>query len=827
MGADKALAFGTLLRLYRDARALTQEELAERAGLTPQAIGLLERGERRRPQRYTVQKVADALGLSAEERAQFEGAARDAPIQRGLSAPRSDNLPIPPSPLVGREQEVATVARLLRLPNVRLLTLTGPGGVGKTRLAQEVAASLRPAFADGVNYTPLVALCDPALVPSAVAQALGIELTAGRAAPEGLMEALRDREMLLLLDNFEHLLGAAPLVADLHLACPGLTMLVTSRTPLRLRGEHQFPVSPLPVVGAPEASPAVELFGQRARAAVPTFALSDANMTTVADICRRVDGLPLAIELVGARVKLLPPSALLERLARRRDASWALLTGGGRDLPEHQRALRDTIAWSYDLLSPREQTLFRRLAVFAGGCTVDAVERVRATVGEEEGAVVEGLVALVDNSLIQPRPAISGDWQIEREPRFAMLEYAVDLLDASGEAEEVQRRHAEYFVRLAESAQMVGPDQAAWIARLEDELDNMRRTLAWAEEVGDAETGLRLVVAVWRFWLVRGYLGEGNAWLERMLALQERDRVRHDLLRAKVLWTLGLFAKEQRDYQRAKLRYGEALTLYRSLGDGVGVTVRLAHLGIVAQEEGDLNRAEPLLEEALSVGREVGEPHGTAMVLIGLADVTRARGDLARTESLLGESLALFRSMGHAWGIARALTMLGDAACVRRDLARAASLYGEALELHRTVRAKQGITGCLEGLAEVACARGELALAARLGGAASALREEMGWPLPPAARERQERVAVAAREGLGAGGFEEAWAAGRELGLADAIEVALDACPDRLAPSNGDSGGPSRGLRPPLLLRMRGGTRTNSRPLHRPHEFGPIPTLDL
>ncbi len=632
MDADRTLTFGMLLRRFRDARALTQEELAERAGLTPQAIGLLERGDRR-PQRYTVQKIADALGLSAEERAQFEGAARDASIERGLSAPHRDNLPIPPSPLVGREQEVATVARLLRLPNVRLLTLTGPGGVGKTRLALEVAASLRPAFADGASYTSLVALRDSVLVPSAIAQALGIERTVGRAATERLMEALRGREMLLLLDNFEHLLGAAPLVADLHLACPGLTMLVTSRTPLRLRGEHQFPVPPLPVVGTPEASPAVELFGQRARAAVPTFTLSDANMTTVAEICRRVDGLPLAIELVGARVKLLPPSALLERLARRRDASWALLTGGARDLPEHQRALRDTIAWSYDLLSPREQTLFRRLAVFAGGCTVDAAERVCATVGEEVGAVVESLATLVDSSLIQPWPAISGDGQVESEPRFAMLEtvreYAVDLLDASGEAEDIQRRHAGYFVRLAESAQLVGPDQAAWIARLEDGLDNMRRTLQWAEEVGDAETGLRLVVAVWRFWLVRGYLGEGNAWLERMLALEERDRVRHELLRAKVLWTLGLFAKEQRDYQRAKLRYGEALALYRSLGDGVGVTSALAHLGIVAQEEGDLNRAEPLLEEALSVSREVGEAHGTAMVLIGLADVTRARGDVS------------------------------------------------------------------------------------------------------------------------------------------------------------------------------------------------------
>jgi predicted ATPase/DNA-binding XRE family transcriptional regulator len=797
--ASTGSTFGELLRSYRDSLNLTQEELAGRTGLTPQAIGLLERGERRRPHRYTVGKLAEALELTGQDLAWFEAAARRSSARRATAKPSHGHLPVPATPLVGRDEEATSAVRLLLGEEVRLLTLTGPGGVGKTRLALEVADRSGEAFADGVAFVPLAPLRDAALFPSALAQTLGIKEVAGEAPQQTLEQHLRDRQMLLVLDNLEHLLAATPVVAALVAACSQLTVLATSRAPLRLSGEHQFPVPPLPL---PEAkiltswdvlehySPAVELFRQRAQAVTPTFELTVTNAITVARICHKLDGLPLAIELAAARVKLFPPKALLDRLDRR----LQLLGGGARDLPERQQTLRDAVAWSYDLLDPAEQALFRRLAVFAGGCSLDAAEVICGSEEYErvESSVLETLASLVDSSLLVPRSESSMRQEEEQEPRFTMLEtireYALERLGVSSEVEEVQRRHAQYYVALAEAAQPEASkqwDEAEWwsqFTRLEREHDNVRAALGWAVQSREAETAARLAIALWWIWIERGYLSDGRRWMETILAVDGMEDpsggAPHALparTKAYLLQVAGILAMAQGDHDHAVALHEGAMAVYREMGHKRGVSASLRELGFVAYERGDYERAVYLHEQSLALARGFGTTFGVAWSLRALGDAVRGQGDLRRARMLLEESLALSRSKEHAWGIARTLASLGSMACEAGEHARASRLYEESLELGgRRMGLNHTILVCLEGLARVAVAQGRMQRAARLCGAAAALREDRGWPLPPAKRVEHERTTAAAREALGEEAFEAAWAEGHAMPLEDAITVALN-----------------------------------------------------
>jgi predicted ATPase/DNA-binding XRE family transcriptional regulator len=776
------LAFGDLLRRCRASAGLTQEELAESTGLTTQAISLLERGERRRPQRYTVLKLSEALGLEGESLAEFEAAARPSARSRPIITPRGAP-PTPQTPLVGREDETAEVAGLLAREDVRLLTLTGPGGVGKTRLALEVASISREAFADGTAFVSLAPLRDASVVPSALAEAFGVREVAGQSLLQTLSLHLGSGRVLVVLDNLEHLPGAVPLVADLVGACPGLTVLATSRAPLHLTGERQFPLGPLPSLAEEHGTPAaVELFRQRAVAVAPHFELTDANAATVARVCQRLDGLPLAVELAAARIKLFTPLALLERL----DRGLELLAGGARDLPERQRTLRDTVAWSYDLLDEQERLLF--LSVFVGDFSLEAAEAVCWP--EAEGDFLQTLASLVDNSLLVSRAETAADGEDgeDGEPRFAMLgtirEYAAGRLGSDGEADETHRAHALYYLALAEATQ---PETAAptqrgwWWKRLEKEHDNLRTALDWTIQTGESDTAARFALALWRFWSAR-HLGEGFRWLEAVLTMWGAPGVepqRQERRRAFLLLVAGILATRHGDYDRAVALDEASLTLYRDLGHERSTHGPLRELGAVAYHRGDYERAVRLGEQALAVARESGNASGSALAACNLADALTARGDLETARTLLEEAQSSLRSREQTVpslnALVNTLNRLGSVRCETGDYTRAGESYLESLRLMwQYVGRAYETAACLEGLARVAAGQGRPERAAWLLGASAALRDEMGTPLTPIARADHDHASEAALEALGEPAFEAAWTAGNEASFEAAIISALE-----------------------------------------------------
>jgi predicted ATPase/class 3 adenylate cyclase len=692
---------------------------------------------------------------------------------------RMNNLPAQPTPLVGRERELKEVRDLLRTEGVRLLTLMGPGGIGKTRLGLQVAAELLDEFEDGVFFVALAPIIDPALVASAIAEPLGVVEAGDQPLEESLKGYLRGKELLLLLDNFEQVLAGAPLVGELLSVCPKLKVLATSRSVLRIYGEQEYPVPPLelprpgrlPPIDRLSQYEAVRLFIERAKAARPDFSVTDENAPAVAEICARLDGLPLAIELAAARIKLLTPGAMLERLGSR----LKLLRGGSRDLPERQRTLRGTIEWSHALLEEGERVLFARLAVFSGGRTLEAIETICDARGDLPVDALEGVSSLLDKSLLRQEEGPEG------EPRFVMLEtiheYARERLEASGEAEEVRRLHAAYFLALAEEAEpeLSGADQLACLERLEAEHDNMRAALSWSLEK-EPETALRLAVALARFWEKRSYFSEGSSWLEAALRLSDRVEAAttHSATRARLLSEAGTFAFFRTDFEHAIVLHGKALELYRELGDDSGVAFALLCLGAQHMEKGDHEQAAPFLEEALALSHRIGDKRNIAGTLHNLAEVERQRGNYERAKALGMESIALLREMEDKWQLGMVVGWLGLLAVWSgddHDLAERS--LEEALALDRELGNWAYGAYCLESFAGLAGARAQGSRAARLWGAAEALRTNIGAPRPLDARLLYEPSMAAARAQLGEAAWEAAFAEGMAMSPEEAAEYAL------------------------------------------------------
>jgi predicted ATPase/DNA-binding CsgD family transcriptional regulator len=694
----------------------------------------------------------------------------------GRAMNQAHSPPLQPSRLLGREQDVAAALALLRRADVRLVTLTGPAGIGKTRLAIEVAGALADAFADGVCFVDLAPIRDPALVSSAIAQTLGVRAVGGESIRVRLQQVLSARQRLLVLDNFEQVLAAGLELAELLAAGAGLKLLVTSRAALRVRWEHELPVPPLAVpdlaaLPAPAdlaRIPAVALFVERATAIKPSFRLDDQNAAAVAAVCAGLEGLPLAIELAAVRSRLFAPAALLARLTRRLE----FLTEGARDLPARHQTLRGAIGWSYDLLDEGEQRLFRRLAVFRGGGTLPAAQAVAGD-ADSDRPLLDAIAALVDKNLLWLDEVPGG------EPRLRMLEtlreYGLEQLLASGELAAVHRRHLAYLVDLAEAmdAGWRGPDPNAWLERVERELANVRAALAWsATHENELELGLRLGAALWRFWELRGHIAEGRRWLTQLAEAPGASA--HSAARAAALNTAGYLALFMHDLGAGRQQIEASLAIRQQINDRRGVALSLYSLGVLTRFDGDPERSRALLERSLAMARALGDRVLTYIALFNLAELAQAQGNLAQAVALHDESLALKREQDDVWSIANSWMSLAMLARQQGEDQRAAAQFGQALALFHRLRDSRDVALCLDGLATVAAAQGRMDRAARLLGAATASRETVSAPASMDDRAARERATAASRAALGEARFREAWEAGRALAVDTAVTFALD-----------------------------------------------------
>jgi predicted ATPase len=743
---------------------------------------------------------------------------------------RQTNLPAVLTPLIGREQELEAGHQQILNPKTRLLTLIGPPGIGKTRLALQVASNAVEHFDDGIFFVDLSPVSDPDSVLPTIGRALGLKEAGERPIEELLLDFARDKRALLVLDNFEQVLDAAPLVVKLMESGPWLKAVVTSREALHVRGERHLSVPALNVPDMNRLPPvesllnysAVELFAERAVEVAPGFVLTDKNAEDVAQVCVALEGLPLAIELAAARLRHLSPRVLRAELSSR----LKLLTGGRRDLPPRQRTLFSAIEWSYDLLSEKEQDLFAKLGVFSGGFTASAVYAVCGAKSERDvPAVQEILFSLVDKSIVKEAnsDAVTGDM------RFGMLEvireFAVERLEERGEIEEARQRHALYFMALAEESEvpLSGADQIPWLNRLEAEYDNLLAALRWSV-LRDPEVGLRLAGALKHFWWIRGNFSEGRTWLAAALeayptpasTLSARESpeiaVAQDY-RAKALYGVGALASEQGDFELARLAYNECLTIARALGHRRSIAVSLGALGDLAINQGDFARALPLLEESLAIRRELGDKWGIAVMfsslgliahmqgdyatarsyheesliiwqelgekfriaesLDHLGIVSLAEGDYAKARPLLEESLTIRRQLGHKWGIATSLGHLASLAHVEGDHTLARRLYEESLIIQRDIGNKTGFASVLCELAEVATTTGDATRGAKLLGIVAGLCEGIKVPLDAESRAVYERSLDSAKEQLGDEAFDKACADGRTMPIEEAVDYAL------------------------------------------------------
>ncbi len=738
----------------------------------------------------------------------------DAPVHR--SETRPSNLPVPRTAFLGREQEVTALGQLLDREDVRLVTLTGPGGIGKTRLVLQVASEIGPRFPSGVSFVSLSVVRESGLIASAIAQTMGVRETGNKSAHESVKDYLGGLEqpMLLLLDNFEHLVSAAPDISDMLSAGPKLKIVVTSQSPLHVYGEHEFPVPPLalpdpkslPPLDVLSRLPAVALFVERARAVKHEFTLTTENAPAIAAVCARLDGLPLAIELAAARIKLLSPSAMLARL----ESCLNLLTGGARDLPTRQQTLRGTVDWSYGLLNPAEQTLFRRISAFLGGCTLEAVEAVCDTAGDLGLDVLDGMASMMDKSLAQQVEGAAG------ETRFVMLsairEYALERLAASDDEAATRRSHAAYYLVLAEEGALEAAAHPEWLDRFEVEHDNFRAALGYLTKIGDADWGLRLGTALFHFWETREYLTEGRDRIAKLLALE--GAAARPKQRSRLLFSAAVLAGEQGDYTSAHRLFEESLETCVELNDNRGVAVALNALAVTARDRGEFATASLLLERCVAIWRDEGDSADVARALSNLANVAKLQGESARASSLYDECLAIFRKVGDVagiawtlnyhgdvaresndftaarsfyeqslaafslsrdgWGIASALSDLAGLSWDQGDNGEARRLYGESIQMFHNLGHKRGIARVLECLAANAAAQSNGAQTLRFAGAAAALRQRLGAPLTPAEQHKLEKVLEFARRTLGNAAGLTAWMEGWALPVEQAMQEALN-----------------------------------------------------